>query len=237
MTDRPQINYAPPPAPLARRRNQRLVIFLTIVATAVTAGLIFGPRLWNQCRLLYWQHQAMTFTAAPDCVVYDSDPASAAGLLKDLHYQAVDSAIVRDEEAASKYFELLNPPGRRVCATLFLHERKTSGGRRRLVIVTLYRIISGELIETQAVDPAGFFSRSRTYFPQPELFLPLSPPQSRVRFYAGQPDPRDESHFTIQATTGDETRILDGWLTDDGEVKLAWRNDSKPLTSLRSPHP
>jgi len=40
----------------------------------------------------------------------------------------------------------------------------------------------------------------------------------------GQPDPSDESHFTIAYDVSGEWGMIDGWLLDDGTVKLECRD-------------
>ena len=45
-----------------------------------------------------------------------------------------------------------------------------------------------------------------------------------LRFYAGQPDPADESHFTIDYETPDGRGTIDGWLMADDTVKLEVRD-------------
>lgn len=40
------------------------------------------------------------------------------------------------------------------------------------------------------------------------------------RFFAGQPDPNDESHFTIDYEVDGIRNTIDGWLLDDDTVKL-----------------
>jgi hypothetical protein len=44
-----------------------------------------------------------------------------------------------------------------------------------------------------------------------------------LKLYAGQPDPKDASHFTIRYTAGEEEGFIDGWLQDDDTVKLKQR--------------
>jgi hypothetical protein len=45
-----------------------------------------------------------------------------------------------------------------------------------------------------------------------------------IRFFAGQVDPADDSHFTIRFERDQEKGIVDGWLTDDGDMRLLVRD-------------
>src|SRR5207237_5055150 len=44
-----------------------------------------------------------------------------------------------------------------------------------------------------------------------------------LRIYAGQPDPADESHFTIAYEINDQKDILDGYLQNDGSIDFSYR--------------
>jgi hypothetical protein len=63
---------------------QRLKSF---VAIAIMLGMIFcawrfGPAIRAQAKLIYWQHQCLTFDMDADWVAYEEDPAAAAKLAK-----------------------------------------------------------------------------------------------------------------------------------------------------------
>ena len=45
-------------------------------------------------------------------------------------------------------------------------------------------------------------------------------PRDLIRLYAGQPDPADESHFTIAYERDGRPGIIDGWLRDNGPPEL-----------------
>jgi len=135
------------------------VLGLIVAATAV-CGWRWGPYLWHQAKLLYWQRQCMNFSAPADTVVYEEDPAAAAVLLKTPGYSpyvlkrgAGRNAPTTPVQAAA--FDpqcLINlaafrplqfgpfvaaPGGVGGCnAILFLHERISPAGHHRLVYVS-----------------------------------------------------------------------------------------------------
>ena len=45
-----------------------------------------------------------------------------------------------------------------------------------------------------------------------------------MRFYAGQADPADPSHFTICYAIGGHPGTLDGWLQADDKVRIQIRD-------------
>ena len=64
------------------------------------------------------------------------------------------------------------------------------------------------------------------------------PAEHNVRFYAGQLDPNDPSHFTIDYELNGVRNVIDGWLTDDDFLRIRprggkvaggdWRIAEKP---------
>jgi len=45
----------------------------------------------------------------------------------------------------------------------------------------------------------------------------------RLEWFAGQPDPTDDSHFTIRFELNGKPGIVDGWLKDDDTVAIETR--------------
>ena len=58
------------------------------------------------------------------------------------------------------------------------------------------------------------------------VFMPelANLPLGQLRLYAGQIDPNDESHFTIDCETPAGRGTIDGWLLADDTVKVEVRN-------------
>lgn len=54
-----------------------------------------------------------------------------------------------------------------------------------------------------------------------------------LRLYAGQVDPRDKSHFTIDYVFGTRRGILDGWLLDDERLRFEPRDGTLTGDSVR----
>lgn len=57
----------------------------------------------------------------------------------------------------------------------------------------------------------------------------------RLRVFAGQPDPSDESHFTIAYDLDGQPGVIDGWLNSDGSIKLEPRV-GKRVNKVWYPH-
>jgi hypothetical protein len=129
-------------------------------------------------------------------------------------------------------------PQRRRRGVVLLHERTTEGGMTRVVVITagssawgrppkkytdLGRMVG---LGAELLAPPGW----RTGFgPQAKSLagdwdVPLNHDQ-RIRVFAGQPDPDDASHFTIEYEIVGENRrrTLDGWVRDEGFGPAATR--------------
>ena len=127
-------------------------------------------------------------------------------------------------------------------AAVFLHDRRTPRGERRLVFIRFqaFTFVGGfhmgeefkwvaatldpglppslqtwNLGPSKYIEPRGdiLLGRWRGYEARPGL-----------KIFAGQADERDPSHFTIRLTCGDAEQVLDGTLSD---------NDPDPVVTLR----
>ncbi len=113
---------------------------------------------------------------------------------------------------------------------LFMHERRTPAGGRRLVtlffaapafICNLPRPFSAHVSK---VDSDGRFGRNEPgWYGQLACTGFAPPPDKLICLYAGQPDPVDASRFTIAVKIGDADAIIDGKLGDDDSIALSLR--------------
>jgi hypothetical protein len=158
----------------------------------------------------YWRRQAMAYTASPNSVIY---------------WQA-NGGVSLEGVGVPKAREMVEgSDGWGVWANVFLHSRTRPSGGERLVTVDLVNITSSLQIQIRFVTSA---SRSGSLYGQPwrdpaTLGMPFEQNDS-FRLHAGQPDPADPSHFTIEYEINSGSRTIDGWLQDDDTVKLKVRN-------------
>ena len=208
----------------------------------------------QQAPLLFWQRQCLRYTAPADQVVYEEDPTEATRLLADpnryVAYKlnrggAPDSTPAKTTAAALQFprcwqrFSALSPIrnvwsvgplGTGSGAILFLHERTSSAGNRRLVCLRYYAetysftpsFINAYNCDTQVYTPAEWTTPSSAANQSMSVDVisgfPRHPP--RVRIYAGQIDPSDAAHFTIRYEMWGKSDILDGRLNNDDSVTL-----------------
>ena len=240
----PPLEYAPPP-PKRRKVIRRLVLLLLLLSVAAPA-VYHRKRIWHQGRVLYWQHKCLTYTAPVDQVVYDEDDYNISPLLKRAGYRGWPvphppnaGAPVAPLPPAIATFAApplapfiqtgvlpgwLAPPAG---ATVFLHERTSKTGHRRLVLILRAPVHDAPFmhafgLNAIVITPAGLTTRPK--YPDPPMVAfswignLTRPPTTGLRFYAGQPDPRDDSRFTIRYDLSGGTGEIEGKLKDDGKT-------------------
>ena len=242
------LDYAPQ-VPLLRRKRVRVLIVLVSLLAASAWAWRRGPQTWRAAQYWYADYRCATHALPPDQVVYEEDPQRSASLVKRPGYafiprptSDVEGAVPRP--AAAGYMppawdDLLRQTGKGPIvrcqseAILFLHARKSPKGNRRIVAVhidggtspsaSLGNLINFEfpylVVPTADGKPPTLVARfpmcgtGRVY---PDPTITLAP----MRFYAGQPDPNDESRFTIDYELPEGRGTVEGKLTDHDFVRL-----------------
>jgi hypothetical protein len=119
-------------------------------------------------------------------------------------------------------------------ATVFLHQRSSPDGARWLVVIDGYYDKSYNSGFTSLQLYPRTIARSTPWrMPDPCLTdggfsIHLTFTDSFI-VYAGQCDPTDDSHFQIRCRLGDKFFTLDGWINDDGTIKLGGADKSVPI--------
>ncbi len=240
----PQLDYGPPP-PIHRQRRWRRAALLIVLLACVACGWEWGPEYWAKTKFLYVQRQCLTYVAPPDQVVYESDPARFAALASQTPEYATllnwarAKRLVRTPQCWAAFEAMAYP--RKVMArslrgpfdgTLFLHELKAPDGKPILVRVG-YTEPSNDPAFIPGFDVTEEICRSATWSTPVKELTPayvidvmsrtdLEPPM--LRFFAGQPDAADPSHFTIRYQAWGQEDVLDGRVEADGRVSLKPRN-------------
>ena len=251
----PQLHYAL--APPRRRKRVMLILIAGALLVLGVAAWRWGGIVWNRLPLLFWQRQCMRYTASADQVVYEEDPTELAKLLsRTAEYTRLTiaspfglsrlnpgtPAAVRVTAEWLRFSSLYRPAGIGGGwpePVLFLHERTSPAGHRRVVSIVytprnesaVSSFIAGFNYMDNVLIPAT--ATKGVQLPRKGYFLSVlsggvrSPPN--VRFYAGQPDPKDLSHFTIHYRMWNQDDVLDGYLDDRDRVSL------KPRRQLSEP--
>lgn len=213
------LEYAPP-TPWRRKLWRRVGIALLVISTLVIV-LRLGPIAWHRAEVLHWQKACLNYQAPADQVVFKLAPP-----------QAITPA------EWTEFYRRVSPAGSNAQAVLFLHERISRAGNKRLVAIEMDTRARGGRF---TADTAILWPR--VFTPATPFSMPGQPPSSGefeslpidldCVIYAGQPDPQDTSHFTIRIVSGGMERILDGWLLDNDRIKV----EPRPITPATNPSP
>jgi hypothetical protein len=241
--DTPRLDYAPAPTFL-RRRWKRIVGAMALIM-CVAGAFVFRGELragWARYSYLRLQRSCLDLSPAADRIVFDETPTAPALLLGTDYLGAwrtsssdPATALWRPElfkEYWPTVRRLYPPPDK--AALLFLHERTTPSGERRLVCVMAWLdVLLGThqqfmTIGIYEIDPATWKNnpaqKNEVVRRIEGMFGPADPnridyavPRKPLRIFAGQADAQDRSHFTIEYEVGGERKMLDGYLRDGTE--------------------
>ena len=219
--DPPLIGYAPPRHPILSfvRRHLRLTLLLLVVASAVR----WVPFVWHRGQVLYWQEQCAEHVAPPGTVIAATDvgppypPPLVAGQW-------------------SSFYSLLSPPGLSSDGTLFLHRLQRPSGEPVLVAVDLDSPDGcvGISLAQIRVFRIGRAARLPQQLQDSVVFLTAD---EKYRFYAGQTDPADPTHFTVSYQADANNYVIDGWVRE-ASVVLEHRKppiQRPPASATKSP--
>lgn len=232
----PPLQYAPRPGPLRRRLARRVGVLL-IVFAATFVSIRWGRPVAGRVELLYWQRQCLHYTAPPDQVVYEhganGPPALLAGggdyvpvTVRPDGFQSSTplTAAAHLPRCAEKF--LAQCPGPCIslpAGVLFMHERQTPSGARRLVIVTSGFLQGATPLFIPGHDVKADILRPGTLRQPPEekvgpvildVLFSQRPTPIHLRVFAGQADAVDPTHFTIAYEFDGQRHVVDGHLED-----------------------
>lgn len=232
-SSREALDYAPRPRAHRHRWLRRMVLAGMLIALLLISAR-WGRSAWTRAAFLYHQRACMNYTAPPDQVVFDSNPARVAALVKDPNFVIYRGCAFRrlpsGWQAITAAFARPSPH-----AIVFLHERHVAAGS--LSLVSLERtaaadesalFVDGYDVDPIVLQPATLNQPLRGISgPSGDLdVLDGWGPHTDIRIYAGQPDPADASHFTIRFEMGGAIHTVDGYLNVGGRVTMKWRHEA-----------
>ena len=212
MSDRRhELDYAPREAHEVHRAWIRRTIRIIFVLAVTTALIAIAIRLVRQALYLRVQRACMTHVLPPHTVVFQTMPTRSA------NFAPVRTLVPIDSDT-----------------TVFSHERWTPAGASRYVLVNYWWNSEEVVISGAQYLPATLMLKSRVSLLFPPKNSGLTLP-ARARIFAGQPDPNDPTHLTIDYELDGQRHVIDGWLTSDGEVKLETRPIPADTPGTRTP--
>jgi hypothetical protein len=212
-TVKPQLDYAPT-LPWRRTRLARLLCGLLFLAALSGGTVLIYPRVRDQWQVLDWQARCMAAPVPPDAVVFKS-------------YSWTVSDAGGIPFAWRKLYAAISPPGLGSKSTVFLHEMRTPGGKRRLVAVDIDWTPMRPGFGPYSLGLSARVIRPGAGMIRPQLVSTsnhsLSIADEKARVLAGALDPADPSHFTFTYEHPGRSTVFDGWLRDDDSVSIQER--------------
>jgi hypothetical protein len=212
-------------------------------------GLLFAAWHWRSdisqhVSAWYWQKQCAKFSLPPEEIMLESDAVDAAKLAATrprefstfLHVHMPGGGVERSIPAAER---LLGVVGAGSCASkwriVFVHERiaAVSGSKPRVLIVEIddCSFIDTLGLRVRVLSMGTLFRLPKDVSPGTSASLGLhfeNQPEPKLRVYAGQADPADASHFTIDYEQWDQRDTFDCWLQADDTVRIKPRQRPVP---------
>ena len=232
----PQLGYAQFVPWHRRKKIRHRIILLLLVAAAVSAGVRWGPRLWHRVHLYWAQRQCMNYFAPQGQLIYASPTGEAFTRIEANAFRQPPPACwvtlgasLPDPESFPKnaepgldgQFDGLAP------TPVFLHSR-TSGGKNRLVVVQFGEQALGgkghRVLCCRVVKPATLFRGPVLLWEESTIIVSSFEWTAAVSVLAGKIDDSDSSHFSIEITVDDQSKIIDGWLQNDDKAKMEMRD-------------
>lgn len=228
------LDYAPAP-PWYRTRRLRRRVALVVLAAAIGCGIRWGPPAFKQARMLWWQHQCRAYAAPADEVVYDEDPIAAGKLIAlGGDYHGENNPVDANAQVACKVpqcyqrFRDVISRNHYDGAIVYLGERALPDGRPCIVAVYFQNFAPGAVryghpLAAVLIEPAPLTGEPRVI---PHLSAMgaeawVGGTHPTIRFFAGQPDPRDRTRFTIQyEQEGKRGQVFGQIMLDRGELEV-----------------
>ena len=214
----PSLNYARRPR-WCKRKSIRIVCVTVSVLVLIAAALFAGPRLSQRITLFELQRRCLRSQHPPEFVVYSVDRTFTA-------VRASNRIVGSTDPAWTQLYAALSPPGAVRSADVLVHSRRTPRGACALIALSQPSYSSGDWIEFNAtVVELGNALVLPRIVSNDVKDVPVPGMVQTKRVYAGQPDPKDDSHFTIVVLIDGRQTLVDGWLEDDDSIKLEPRQN------------
>jgi hypothetical protein len=219
-----ELDYAKPLRWHQRRWLVWVLLAASLVALYVGWRTSLGPRRRFSQKWAVRQNlrACMVDAPGPEVVAFEGHPRSVQWSPGYAHYVGGRSGRVPmyAYHSTSRRLEGQDSPPRMYDPVLFLHARQAPGGPQRLVVVQGWLDYPGAVMNLHlsgqiwSVDvPFGSDPFEVARFAGP--VLSDRPPEggtTTLRVFAGQADPQDASHFTIEYWVDGKRGVVDGWL-------------------------
>jgi hypothetical protein len=263
MATTPPLNYASRQRSRLPRWVKRPAAMIVLLGIAAVAWRL-GPHAWQFARIWYWERQCMNFGAPPGTAVserlhpgsakppitwpfIDGDDPQFASLGDRLPIITKDSGprpvlVSRQPICWLRFLQQSdNVTAEDTPTTLvFCHQRISPSGHVRLLTVEYpNREDLGDELARELIPYVYANASWNDNSPLPRRGWGIAwsgiALRGPTRIFAGQPDPADASHFTIEYEWPDGIHgILDGYLRDDDNFDIRIRPGPGDVASERN---
>ena len=215
------LSYARPGTRTFRHPRWRLILLCAVPLITAFLAWQYGPDAWLRIKFLYWQHQWATCIMPRETVIFDTQ--SQGPVYRDPLTGEFIADMVGYYPPCRRTFPVL--PGTPPSGTIFLHKLKSPAGSERIVCIdvtgfdVVYQDRRSRRIRLHLTSyqprryPTGVSGGSSGWVIDCR-------PIDRLRFFAGQPDPKDPAHFTFRYEHNGITGTFDCYLQKDGSIRL-----------------
>jgi hypothetical protein len=225
------LEYAPLPRGHRIRRARR-IIFAVGFGVMLLVGIYYWPRIRRVAPQIYWERKSLNYRAPGGKIFYSNDPQDVAKLRSSSGYTTWSRGlgpgvyVIAPNDSFQKMVNAQTGGTSGAAPAIFLHGRKTPSGVTHLVAVQFTTMATADPLNGRFLSP---YVHQMVFGPNApgskrsgQLEMCLAP-TDRVRFYDGQPDPADQSAFTIDYDVNGRRGTIDGKLANDGTVMLTPR--------------
>jgi hypothetical protein len=225
-TNSQPLDYAPRPLGRHRKRILALVVLILSISLIGVIGYFWGTQIVRRVRILYLQHECMTYVAPTDKPICDT--------------YAPNQSIIQPKSVIEILALALNMPAKNLIpgSIIFSHEVHASTGESFLVIG--YGGTQGGIYDKTVYDSfciliPGTITNDPTFPEKDEQydkssFEPISTqpaseislimrvfnetPLPREQLFGGKIDPVDPTHFSFTLDRGGQQWVRDYWFRE-----------------------
>jgi hypothetical protein len=209
MDSPPTLHYAPDPAPTVRWRRRGIRVILLGGFLAIL--WFWGGAAWKWVNFLYWEHRCLNYSLPADHIVFQTHAFQVLRAEKPRPWAKLegDGSLVVWGEAIIFVHEMRQPDGARVLVALGTHHGVQDLGVHGFWLSSIELTIDGIL------KPPQWEWRNAEF--------PVFTEENDWKFFAGQPDPVNPSHFTFDFEHNGQRHTADAWLDNAGKLLVSVR--------------
>ncbi|MDP9172986.1 MAG: hypothetical protein M3O30_03865 [Planctomycetota bacterium] len=210
MHTREVLHYSPGQL-LRNRKALHRAAWLSLLVVMAMGCAIWGPAAGRWTQTMYWQHRCMTSELPPQTLVIDDSLKSPSSASAEPGMTARVNRFIGEANTN---------------VVIFVHELHRPDGESRLVAVD---VAYGHYSQPNMLDVhanvwvPGTLGKMPLFARMDWNSLHLPSDSKRVRLFAGQADPQNQTHFWFHYEVDAASYNADGWLDNNDQILIAQR--------------